>query len=127
MTDVSSPFRKTFCSAVLTFLLSPDSFPRSHTLQYLPFPAFHLASQFGFALSNLFAHCHLIISCRISPSVSTRSSRSTDFYLHFLLLFIFPLPWTLSSLFPKVQAVTYKAVAVSLTSFSTSISILEIS
>lgn len=51
-------------------------------------------------LSNLFAHCHLVISCRVSPSCSTPSSCSTDFYLHFLLLFIFPLPWTLSCVIP---------------------------
>lgn len=46
--DVSSPFRKPFCSAVPTFILFPHYFPWSHTLQHLPFPAFHLTSQFGF-------------------------------------------------------------------------------
>lgn len=69
---------------------------------------------------------HLAISCSHSSSASTGSSHSTDlsalsspFHLSSVLDF--------SSLFHQVQSVAYKAVALSLTSFSISISILQAS
>lgn len=105
--EPSTPDDRCLFSFQKTFLFCCSHFHSLSTLfsmiTHTSAPAFSsFSSDFPvwLPLSNLFAHCHLIISSRVSPSYSTRSSRSTDFYLHFLLLFIFLLPSTLASMIP---------------------------
>lgn len=116
-------FQKTLLFCCSHFFLSPASFPPSHTLQSPACSDFYPPSQLSSPFSHPFAPCHLAISCSISPSASTGSSCSTD---------LSPLssPFHLSSVLDFFQSVSLSAVcgiALSLTSFSISISILQAS
>lgn len=126
MADVSSLFRKPSCSVVPTFFSLHPLF-HDHT-PFSPLPALTFICLTSSALHFLIPLLSAISPlAAATPPVPAQAPATPLTYLHSLLLFIFPLSWTFSSLFPQVQPVAYKAVALSLTWFSISISILQVS